>query len=237
MKTFDEFTGKFFMPDDMDKGDDSEFVIPECWKPKTYFQSYFLHYALDSNKTNNKGHYSADLMNALSQYLDDFAGQHAITKNKILFDGNLNFTVSGTTATSASFQLTNGSIIMGASIVVDGENIPPLSSTGMSAALNTSILNGCYVTLSNVNANTFTDGEHHVVISIETLGSDLRPKTYKELVFENVDGETHPIVANKILPKTPEELAFALLIGIPVEFSSDLSEKPEGISGNDGDHK
>lgn len=235
MKTFDEITRKFFASDELVE-DDVTSLIPECWKPKTYFQSYFLHYALDSNKTNNKGNYSADLMNALSQYLDDFAGQHAITKNKILFDGNLNFTVSGTTATSASFQLTNG-FIMGASIVVDGENIPPLSSTGMSAALNASNLKACYVTLSNVNANTFTDGEHHVVISIETLGSDLGPKTYKELVFENVDGETHPIVANKILPKTPEELAFALLIGIPVEFSSDLSEKPEGISGNDGDSK
>lgn len=227
MKTFDEFTRKFFVPDDSvpviedDTSDDSEFVIPECWKPKTFFQSIFLNYALD----NTNGDYTDELRTALSNELEDFNNQHTITKTEIVLDENLNFTVtvgeSNTTAESEPFRLANDSGLS-LNIAIDGENLPRRVSelyTGMTANSHISGDTG-RVSLSNVNANTFTDGAHHVVLSTTTTSPDLEPKTYKELVFGG--GKTGPIVENKMLPKTPEELAFALLTGAPLEFSEEV---------------
>lgn len=232
MKTFDEITGKFFMPDDIvpsskgDTSDDSEFVIPECWKPKTIFQANFLKFAC----MNTNGDYSGELLAALRQCFEDFADRHTITRTEILFDGNLNFTVTAGGAESNTFSLANNPGLM-AGIAVDGEQLPSIqteSYTGMTAKLKKQEpLSGgfvYFVTLSHVDADAFTNGEHHVLISVTTIGRDLEPKTYKELVFTGVpNGTIHPIVANEMLPKTPEELAFALLKGIPVDFSDDDS--------------
>lgn len=227
MKTFDEIARKLFA---QDSEGDSEFVVPECWKPKTIFQASFLGFA----NMSTAGNYSEALKAALGQCLDDFANQHMIPRTEILFDGNLNFTItvgeSSATATSNNFSLATEVHMRNANIAVDGENLPSAQSesyTGMTARLMSAEsvnpdVHSYFVRLSNL-ANTFASGEHHVVISITAFSFDLEPKTYKELVF--ADEKISPIVENKMLPKTPEELAFALLKGLPVEFS-DASHEP-----------
>jgi hypothetical protein len=227
MKTFNEIARKFFAPIE---SNDAEFVFPECWKPKTQFQASFLNFA----KINTAGDYSDELRAALSHCIEDFTNQHTITKTEILFDGNLNFTItvgeSSTTATSGTFSIENDFENLNPEITVDGEQLPSRQDglyTGMTAQLVSrySETGGTMwrnVMLSYVDADTFTNGPHHVVISITTYRNDIEPKTYKELMFAN--GQTSPITENKMLPKTPEELAFALLTGTPVEFSSDSDD-------------
>lgn len=231
MKTFDEFTRKFFVPDDRvpvvedDTSDDSEFVIPECWKPKTFSQSIFLNYALNAGPNS----YPNELLAAIRDCVSDFLDQHTINETEILFDGNLNFTITvgeNTIATSDNFSLATEVDTLIVDIAVDGENLPSVQSesyTGMTAMLMSAEsvnpdVHSCFVRLSNL-ANTFADGAHHVVLSVVTQRTDLEPKTYKELVFAG--GKTSPIVENKMLPKTPEELAFALLTGAPLQFADD----------------
>lgn len=246
MKTFDEFTRKFF-GDDMvpseGADDDSEFVIPECWKPKTLFQYSLINSVWSTIASSDN--YPTELIDALNGCLNDFADRHITIKNKIVFDGDLNFTVatenSETIAKSALF--TPSEPVQRLDVFIDGTEIPMAPSyqhTGMFATLIMDKFDSSKysITLSNVDANTFADGEHHVVLSYIVETFDIEPKTYKELALaESKNGTISPIVANKMLPKTPEELAFALFTGMPLEFSSDLSEKPGGISGNDGDSK
>jgi hypothetical protein len=240
MKTFDEFTRKFFLQnepagDDSGDGDDSEFVIPECWKPKTFFQSSLLSGALNKS---NRDVYSSEFASSLSNCINDFWDQHTTHKTEIIFDGNLNFTVtegeSSATASSAQFPIGLIPNLMEAIIKIDGKIIPrtaPITIppyTGMLAELSVKTLeiggSMCSVELSKVDADTFTDGEHYVVISLESYNLDLEPKTYKELAV----GDGDKIIYNKMLPKTPEELAFALLIGLPVEFTDEpTNPKPD----------
>jgi hypothetical protein len=265
MKTFDEFTRKFFVQDEDFSGpggsgavqpgeavigDEANFVIPECWKPKTLFQYSLIKSVLP--KTDLSIGYSIKLVNALEGCIADFEEQHTITKANVLFDENLNFTVtteeSESTAESDKFVLPGNPGEGVLYIEIDGTEIPgdPPSDqyTGMLARIvgdPSDIHKGTFV-LTHVDADTFADGEHHVVFGFKFFSLDIEPKTYKELALDEPKlGAISPIMANKMLPKTPEELAFALFTRMPLKFSSDsgnelgghgdLNEGPAGGNG------